>query len=293
MNTHDFSLINKIKRIAIQAMVSDDKLMELLVFKGGSAIDIVYNLSHRASLDIDFSMEDGLTAEEEDEVAAKIDKALTNTFLEYGYYAYDIKFEERPKVIDPEVEGWWGGYAVTFKVIDTAKAVELEYHPKKIRDYSFALGKGGKKSFKIDISPYEYCEQSGLAEIDNYTVRVYTPEMLVFEKLRAICQQIPDYKGIVKRMTPTARARDFYDASILIDQFKIDPSTDENKELIKHIFEAKKVPLEYIKQIKDYREYHREDFEASVKTTIEGDLEIQNYEYYFDNILRYFDGLDF
>lgn len=293
MNTHDFSLISAIKRIAVLAMVSDDELMELLVFKGGSAIDMIYNLSTRASLDLDFSMENGLTEEEQGKVAYKIQKALTETFLKHDLFAYDIKFKERPKTVDPEVGSWWGGYEVKFKVIENEKAIKLENDIDRMRKLSIPLGKKGSTVFKIDISPYEYCEQSGFAEIEDYTVRVYTPEMLVFEKLRAICQQMPEYKDIVKRFSPKARARDFYDASILIAQFEIEPSTDDNRLLIKHIFEAKKVPLDYIKRIKEFREFHREDFDASVKTTVGGDEEIENYDYYFDNILRYFDGLSF
>ena len=37
--------IDKIKRLTIIAMVSDDYLMEQLVLKGGNAIDIVYQFS--------------------------------------------------------------------------------------------------------------------------------------------------------------------------------------------------------------------------------------------------------
>lgn len=38
-------LVNKIKRITIIALASDDELMETIVLKGGNAIDLVYRKS--------------------------------------------------------------------------------------------------------------------------------------------------------------------------------------------------------------------------------------------------------
>ena len=45
-------------------------------------------------------------------------------------------------------------------------------------------------------------------ELDDYTIYVYSPTMIAIEKLRAICQQMPEY-ALQRR--PSARARDFYD----------------------------------------------------------------------------------
>ena len=50
----DLDRIEKIKRLAIIAMFSDDDLMERLVLKGGNALDIVYEIGSRASMDLDF-----------------------------------------------------------------------------------------------------------------------------------------------------------------------------------------------------------------------------------------------
>ena len=45
--------LDRIKRLAIVAMFSDDGLMEKLVLKGGNLLDLVYGISTRASLDVD------------------------------------------------------------------------------------------------------------------------------------------------------------------------------------------------------------------------------------------------
>ena len=47
----------QIKKLAVIAMFSDDELMGRLVLKGGNAIDLIYRLSSRASVDVDFSIE--------------------------------------------------------------------------------------------------------------------------------------------------------------------------------------------------------------------------------------------
>ena len=49
--------LNDIRRLAIVALFSDDKLTEKLVLKGGNALSLVYGVSSRTSLDLDFSME--------------------------------------------------------------------------------------------------------------------------------------------------------------------------------------------------------------------------------------------
>ena len=60
--------------------------------------------------------------------------------------------------------------------------------------------------------------------------------MLAIEKLRALCQQVNDYKHIVIKMTSKSRARDFYDIHNLATSFGIDFTTKENVELTKLIF---------------------------------------------------------
>jgi len=48
--------IDEIRKLAIIALFSDDDLMDTLVLKGGNALTFAYNVSNRASIDVDVSM---------------------------------------------------------------------------------------------------------------------------------------------------------------------------------------------------------------------------------------------
>lgn len=45
-----------VRRLIITALFADEKLTEQLVLKGGNALSLVYELSSRTSLDLDFSI---------------------------------------------------------------------------------------------------------------------------------------------------------------------------------------------------------------------------------------------
>jgi hypothetical protein len=68
---------------------------------------------------------------------------------------------------------------------------------------------GQRRVFTVDLSKYEYTAPKVSAQLDHYTIYVYTPEMISAEKLRAICQQMPEYSPM--RHPGSPRARDFYD----------------------------------------------------------------------------------
>ena len=50
-------VLDRIKRLAVIAMFSDDTLLDKLVPKGGNALDLVLGVTTRASIDLDFSIE--------------------------------------------------------------------------------------------------------------------------------------------------------------------------------------------------------------------------------------------
>ena len=278
------STLDHIKQLVIIAMVSDDELMERLVLKGGNALDIAYKLSERASVDLDFSMEKDFTIEELVNIQGRIERLLVDTFAENGYKAFDIKFLEKPKIKNKANQEFWGGYAVEFKIIESDKHEKLSDNIENIRRNSTVVGPGQQKTFKIDISKFEYCRTKKEIEIDGYTVYVYTPEMIMFEKLRAICQQMPEYSEIISSNTRTARARDFFDIYVVSKAFKIDIATKENLHLLKEIFKAKKVPLNFIKKIKEYEAYHEQDYD-SLKDTVKTKVKLRDFEYYFNYVV--------
>jgi len=60
------------------------------------------------------------------------------------------------------------------------------------------VGHDHKKIFRIDISKYEYLTDLNEIDLEGYTIHVYGPLMIIYEKLRAICQQMNTYQKIIK-----------------------------------------------------------------------------------------------
>jgi hypothetical protein len=154
------------------------------------------------------------------------------------------------------------------------------------------VGPRQKKIFQIDISKFECCEEKEKTELDGYTIYVYTPRLIVFEKVRAICQQMPEYSKIIKANTFSARAYDFYDIYIVMENFPLDLNIDENKQLLRKVFDSKKVPIEWLKRIHLYKEYHREGY-LSLKDTLKSGTDLKSFDFYFDYVVEKFGSLRF
>jgi len=274
----------RIKRLALIAVVSDDGLLNRLVLKGGNAMDLVLGVSSRASKDLDFSMSDELSEEEVAGFRGRIEGLLRSTFRPEGFTVIDVNF----KVVPPAGKAtfsFWGGYRIDFKVIDTVRAEELEGNVEKMRREALVLGDSESTKFSIEISKYEYCEPKEAAEIEGYRIYVYSPAMIVAEKLRAICQKTDEYAEIVHSQSVGQRARDFFDIYVLMTEFKIDLTTSANLALVRSMFAAKKVPLDLLGRIETYKERHRLGFEA-VKSAVKAGNEVQDFEFYFEYVVE-------
>jgi hypothetical protein len=276
----EFERTERIKRLVVIAMFSDDKLLHRFVLKGGNALDLVHKIGTRASIDIDLSMENDFKPEELAGIRQKLEDNLQATFVPEGYRAFDVTIAEKPEVISPEIAGFWGGYDVAFKLIGSKEYEKCADNIDAMRRNALKIG--GKGKFEIDISKFEFCKPKKADSMDGYRIFVYTPEMLVLEKLRAICQQMPEYGAVVKRNRPgAARARDFVDIHRTIECCKLAIETPENLQLLRHIFEAKKVPLSFLGRVGEYRDFHCADFQA-VKDTIKPGVAVNEFDFYFD-----------
>lgn len=292
----DIGLVNKIKRITLIALASDDELVETLVLKGGNAIDLAYRPkdgnSSRTSFDLDYSLDDGDFNEDEVIISKRIETTLTQTFLENEYVILDYKFLNRPKAVHDELASFWGGYKVEFKIIEKRRYDANKGNIDKLRRDSISVNPDQSTVFELEFSKFEHVDQKVAIDVDGYKIYVYTPEMIVFEKLRAICQQLPGYKEIIPSFTPRARARDFYDIHLIMETHKIDPTTKDSIDLIVNIFNAKKVPLTFIKEIRHNRSIHLDNWQ-SVKDTISPYEKLEEFDYYFDFVLMNFENLKF
>lgn len=269
----------EIRRIAITAIFSDDVLFERVVLKGGNALSLALGLSKRTSLDLDFSIENDF--EDPDDARNRVQKALENRFLAAGFVVFDFKFEAKPSVVPEGQSPRWGGYMASFKVMEKQKYEKLEGDLAGRRRDSLVIGPGQQRVFTIDLSKYEYVDGKLELELDDYTIYVYSPTMIAIEKLRAICQQMPEY---LLQRRPSARARDFYDIHLIAAITGMSLSSPENLELIRHIFAAKEVPLELLKKIADQREFHRPDWD-SVKASSNDD-DLAEFDTYFDFVVE-------
>jgi len=269
----------EIRRIAITAIFSDDVLFERVVLKGGNALSLALGLGNRTSLDLDFSIENDF--EDLDDISSRIQKALETRFLAEGFIVFDFKFEPKPRVPSVGQDPRWGGYIASFKVAEKLKYEKLRGNPEALRRDSLVIGPRHQRIFTIDLSKYEYVTGKLEVELDDYTIYVYSPTMIAIEKLRAICQQMPEY---TLQRSPSARARDFYDIHLIISLTGTTLHSPENLDLVRSIFAAKQVPLSLIGRIKNQREFHRPDWD-SVKAS-SNDNNLGEFDYYFDYVVE-------
>ena len=52
----DLAVLERVKRLAVMAMFSDDELLDELVLKGGNAMALIHKLTSRESVDLALSM---------------------------------------------------------------------------------------------------------------------------------------------------------------------------------------------------------------------------------------------
>ena len=279
----NIDFLDQIKQLAIVAMFSDDELLEILVLKGGNLLDIVYKISARSSVDIDFSMEGEFASDEE--LLDRIASTLSSTFLEQGYVTFDVRLRAVPPRLSDDMKAFWGGYKIDFKIIEEARHAAFSDDIDALRRNSLSVGERGSTRFKIDISKHEYCAAKLAYEIEGFRVYGYSPEMMICEKLRALCQQMPDYSRNVKS-NPSARARDFLDIHTIREHFAVDVTKLSFRRLLEATFSVKRVPLCLIGEICNFREYHRGDFVA-VEATVKPGIELHTFDFYFDYVIEH------
>lgn len=268
--------------LAIKGIFSDDDLFEILTLKGGNAMALL-DITDRASQDLDFSIKQGIRLTQ-DEDAPKFKKALERTFEEEGYRIIDFKFDVKPKKTKRELPPFWGGYSINFKVMDE-ETYEKTYDVSDQKRSSMALQlEGGKKKIEIDISLEEYTEDRIQMKLDEYQIHIYSPLMIVYEKMRALCQQLPDYEYASFEKT---RARDLYDIYIAIQksqslELREQILSSSNVHILSEMFKAKNVSLELLLKIETYREHLNDDFNQRVIPQISDRKNVPEFDFLFD-----------
>lgn len=269
--------LETVRRKILIALFSDDELMNSLVLKGGNALALVYQVGSRASLDMDFSIENRF--QDVKGTAERIFATLKREFGLLDYVLFDESLNLRPVLPGGEQPDWWGGYSVEFKLAERGTFDRFGHDMSALRRRAEELGPMHRRTYTIDISANEFCEGKIQREVDSYAVYVYSLEMIALEKLRAICQQMEEY-GFGRSKKP--RARDFYDIHQILSNHDIDLSTVENRSILSAIFAAKKVPVSLVGLIQNYRAFHVADWPA-VEESISGPHE--DFDFYFDFVV--------
>jgi len=280
--------LDRVKRLVIIAMFSDDDLMERLVLKGGNLLDLVYGVSARASLDVDFSV-DGDLEEDEGELRQRIDNTLASTFAEYGFQVFDVRVVSVPPHVTDDFKDFWGGYQVKFKIIARQRYLQFQHDLEALRRNANRIGPGESSRFTIDISRHEYCEHKRQFEFEGYTIYGLSPEMFACEKLRAVCQQMEEYTRLLKKHAAT-RARDFLDFYVISEAYYLDFQSDDLHDVCRKTFAAKQVPLQLLGDIRNVRRQHEDDF-VSVRDTVKPDYSLKDFGFYFDYLVAKVDLL--
>ncbi len=266
--------LEKIRTTIIIAICSDDYLFNRLVLKDGNALKLLHGVGLRTSVDIDFSIEDDF--DDLEFVGTLFKLTLEKNFSLLGLSLFDYKFYPKPKATEND---WWGGYCVDFKLIAKPKSDVLSNNLEQMRREALSIDSNRQSSrkFTIDISKNAYVANKEQSEIDGYVCYVYTPSMIAAEKLRAICQQMPEYEYVKAKKR---RSRDFYDLYSLIEEAKVDFSNSEFQNILIKIFDSKKVPLSLLPKIglENVRFFHETDW-PSTRDTIED--RGKSFEYYY------------
>jgi hypothetical protein len=214
----------------------------------------------------------------------RIDRLLHETFAPEGYQVFDVQLERRPIHLHPDLREFWGGYQVEFKIIEQERYSNLKRNLAALRRNAEVVGPRNKRKFSIQISAHEYCEPKQARDFEGFRVYVYTPEMIVAEKIRAICQQMPEYRKIVESVQSSPRPRDFFDIYTVIEGFSIDFKSQQFRQLVREVFASKRVPLELIARISDFRAFHKQAF-PSLVDTLRSDTTARDFDYYFDYVV--------
>jgi hypothetical protein len=277
-----FEVTDRIRIAVITALFSVDSLYDRLALKGGNALRLIYEIQDRTSLDLDFSLDGDFP----DFVGTRdaLFHALRDRLDSAGYALFDEDLSKRP----PNANGTWGGYQLEFKVIRKEDYERLGGDLGSVRRQAITLSATQIRKWTVQISKFEFCEGKVKREIDDQAIYVYTPEMIVIEKLRALCQQMPEYSH---RGHPTPRARDFYDIHEILQKLILaeDLKTPGSVQLARSIFDAKHVPLSLLSRIRQTREFHAPDW-PSVDQSIVGRR--YSFDVYFDVVVRLVEELE-
>ena len=274
--------LDRIRLLILKGLYLDDTLAEELVLKGGNALRLVHQIGDRASVDLDFSL-DGDFEEGMEKLRERAERGIREACEPEGFYPFDVTIQKTPRIKGEDLDPTWGGYMLTLKLADGPTLDAYGDDIDELRKRSLRISPP-KTVFKIDVSKHEYVEPAVHHLVDNVEIRVYTALLQAAEKLRAICQQLPEYKY---RHRPKPRPRDFVDLW-QISEHGFDLCCDEFVRILGPVFDAKDVELSWLKTVHQHRDFHAAAWDSVLQEMPEAD----SFDFYFEFVLRLISELE-
>lgn len=284
---------DEIRNTTLKAIFSNERLNKNLVLKGGNALKL-YGIVERESQDLDFSIKETIRFTEKEE-GKEFQKSISEAFIKKGYFVNDFKFISKPKKRHESLPPFWGGYKIIFTLLDTSLyqdmiASQAPENMKELNRYAIPLEGDGKK-IEIDLSYDEYVENKLHYDLDGTKIYLYSPIMIVYEKIRASCQQLDEYPLTVNK----TRARDLYDIYKSLTNSKQMELREqvlsvENFYILENIFRVKEVPFSLMKKLETKKEDLKIDYEEKVLPQVSSRNQ-EDFEFIFDYNQKLFNDL--
>ncbi|WP_285005346.1 MULTISPECIES: nucleotidyl transferase AbiEii/AbiGii toxin family protein [Lactococcus] len=284
---------DEIRNTTLKAIFSNERLNKNLVLKGGNALKL-YGIVERESQDLDFSIKETIRFTEKEE-GKEFQKSISEAFIKKGYFVNDFKFILKPKERHESLPPFWGGYKITFTLLDTSLyqdiiASQAPENMKELNRYAIPFEGDGKK-IEIDLSYDEYVENKLDYDLDGTKIYLYSPIMIVYEKIRASCQQLDEYP----LTTNKTRARDLYDIYKSLTNSKQMELREqvlsvENFYILENIFRVKEVPFSLMKKLETKKEDLKIDYEEKVLPQVSSRNQ-EDFEFIFDYNQKLFNDL--
>ncbi|MDT2885271.1 nucleotidyl transferase AbiEii/AbiGii toxin family protein [Lactococcus lactis] len=284
---------DEIRNTTLKAIFSNERLNKNLVLKGGNALKL-YGIVERESQDLDFSIKETIRFTEKEE-GKEFQKSISEAFIKKGYFVNDFKFISKPKKRHESLPPFWGGYKIIFTLLDTSLyqdmiASQAPENMKELNRYAIPLEGDGKK-IEIDLSYDEYVDNKLDYDLDGTKIYLYSPIMIVYEKIRASCQQLDEYP-LTRNKT---RARDLYDIYKSLTNSKQMELREqvlsvENFYILENIFRVKEVPFSLMKKLETKKEDLKIDYEEKVLPQVSSRNQ-EDFEFIFDYNQKLFNDL--
>lgn len=281
---------DEIRIIALKGIFSKAELENILTLKGGNAMKL-QELTNRESQDLDLSIKESIRLSKEED-GPIFEEGLQHEFEKHGYKVIDFRFEDKPAKRQRTTPPFWGGYAIQFSIIKEEQYNRLsEKQLANVNAFAEPL-EGNKKRIQIDLSFDEFTNERIAKEIDGVTIYLYSPLMIIYEKIRASCQQLPQYE----LSSTKVRARDLYDIYTILTNIRYidlydDVLNQENFFIIQNMFKLKDVDVELISKIETIKEQLRNNYLDQVVPQIPKNQEIPEFDYLFSYNMELFQKL--